>query len=304
MTLVELKQNINTKILPHDFMIFVCKDAEFLGRQYIQALGSLASGGIRKINSIYEPLYSSSLILTAEECLNVLNIAVFDERSENYAQFQNTVVVCNKIDKTIAEAVANYTIIFPKLEDWQVTDYIKTMCDCLDTDEINWLQSVTNNSIERIENELHKVTLFEKHQQKDIFNAIRFDPQSDLYQINFFGIINALVDGNKMALYEFLSHKDFEALDPVGVANTVMNSIKNIILVTQNPFLSAAEIGISNSNYNRIKYNYGTLNIRAAKEKLAFLVRFDLDLKTSKLDMSKRDLLNYLINHLAFKIKT
>lgn len=304
MTLVELKQNINTKILPHDFMIFVCKDADFLIRQYIQALGKLAPNGIRYITSIYEPLQSSSFLLTSEGYLNVLIVDTFDERSENYIQFQDTIVLCNKIDKTIAEDVKDFTIVFPKLEGWQIADYIKTTCECLDADEITWLQTITNNNIERIENELSKVTLFEKHQQKDIFNAIRFDPYSDLYQINFFNITNALVDGNRMALHEFLSHKDYETIDPVGLANTVMNSIKNIILVTQNPFLSAADIGISTANYNRIRYNYGTLDIQAARAKLTFLVQFDLDLKTSKLDMSKQDLLNYLISHLAFKIKT
>ena len=110
MTLVELKNYITSGIVPHDFLILVDKDNKFLARQYIKAIGDLATGGINKISSIYEPFQSSLTLLTASEgCINVLYTDTFDERADDYSQFENTIVVCEQVDKIIANATADYT---------------------------------------------------------------------------------------------------------------------------------------------------------------------------------------------------
>ena len=129
MTLMDLKNSITNKIVPSDFMIFVSKDNPFLATQYAKALGELAIGGVNKINSIYEPQQSSLMLLTSStEALNILAVDVFDERSEDYTQFENTIVICEQVDKSIAKNVENYVIKFPKLEEWQLFDYAKTLC--------------------------------------------------------------------------------------------------------------------------------------------------------------------------------
>ena len=303
MTLVELKSFITKGIVPSDFMIFVCKENKFLAKQYVQELGSLAGGGINKITSIYSPQQSSLAILTTPPgALNVLTVETFTERAEEYSQFENTIVICDQIDKSIKEAVSRYIIEFPKLEEWQIFDYAKKLCTGLDDEDILWLIKATDNNIERVLNELTKVTLFDTEDQKSIFSAIRFDPQTDLVHIDLFTIVNALVLGDMRVLYDFLCHNDYESLDPVVLANRALTSLKNIILVTQNRELSASDLGMSPKQYSFIERSYYSLNINAAKEKLKFLVNFDLSLKTSKLDLSKREMLNYLINHLSYKI--
>lgn len=303
MTLIELKNFISNGIVPSDFLIFIRKDNSFLVHQYVTALGKLAAGGLTKITSIYTPQQSSLAILTAPSgTLNILTVETFNERAEDYTQFENTIVICDQIDKSIAKNVADYVVNFPKLEEWQILDYAKTICPGLDDEDLSWLIKATDNNIERVLNELDKVALFDEVDQKAIFNSIRFDPQTDLYSIDLFTIVNALVEGNSRILYDFLNRNDYESLEPVVLANRALTSIKNIILVTQNSTLTAADCGISVSQYRFIQYTYRSLNVNAAKEKLKFLVNFDLALKTSKLDLSKRDLLNYLISHLNYKI--
>ena len=106
MTLVELKNYITSGIVPRDFLIIIDKDNKFLARQYITAIGDLATGGLNKISSIYEPFQSSITLLTApEDCINVLTVDTFDERAEDYSQFENTIVICEQIDKTISKVV-------------------------------------------------------------------------------------------------------------------------------------------------------------------------------------------------------
>lgn len=303
MTLMELKNFIIDKIVPTDFMIFVSKDNPYLATQYVKALSELSVGGINKIASIYEPQQSSLMLLTSSaETLNVLTVDTFDERAEDYTQFENTIVVCEQVDKNIAKNVEKYVIKFPKLEEWQICDYVKTICPKLDNEDIEWLIKATGGSIERVTNELAKVALFGKDDQKEIFNAIRFDPQTDLYNADIFAIVNALVEGDLPVLFDFIRHNGQDIHEPVMLVNRVLTSLKNIILVSQNPNLTAEDCGVSINHYKFIKSRYRSLNIEAAKQKIKFLTNFDLMLKTSKLELNKRDMLSYIINNLSFKI--
>ena len=303
MTLMELKNFINNGTVPAEFMIFVSKDSNFLATQYAAAIGKLAEGGVTKITSIYEPQQSSVALLTAiPNSVNILKVETFEERAEDYSQFENTIVICEQIDKSIAKEVDKYVIKFPKLEEWQIFDYAKTLCPAVEDEDLLWLVKATNNDIDRVLNELAKVTLFGKAEQKAIFSSIRFDQQTDLYSVDLFTVVNALVEGDMPVLFELLRHNNYDDLEPVMLANRAFTSLKNILLVSQNPGLTAEECGISAGQYKFIKYKYRSLNLEAVKHKIKFLTNFDLDLKTSKLDMTKRDLFNYLVSHLAFKI--
>lgn len=303
MTLVDLKKFITDKTVPSDFMIFVSEDCPFLAYQYVKALGDLSISGINKISSIYEPQQSSLMLLASTEgALNVLYTDTFDERSEDYSQFENTIVVCGQVSKDIAKNVENYIIKFPKLEEWQICDYAKNLCPNVEEDDLLWLVKATDNDIERVTNELAKVSLFEKDEQKEVFAAIRFDPQTDLYKADLFTVVNALVEGDFPVLYDFIMHKGYEIHEPVMLVNRALTSLKNIILVSQNANLKAEDCGVSAGQFKFIKYKYKSLNVEAAKQKIKFLTNFDLMLKTSQLDLNKRDMLSYIVSNMFYKI--
>ena len=303
MTLIDLKNFINNKIVPSDFMIFVSKDCPFLATQYVKALCELSVGGVNKVNSIYEPQQSSIMLLTtATEALNVLYTDTFDERSEDYNQFENTIVVCEQIDKGIAKQVEKYIIKFPKLTDWQIFDYAKTICPTIDDEDLQWLVKAADCDIDRVINELAKVALFNKNEQKEVFTAVRFDPQSDMYKADLFDIVNALVLGDQLVLFDFIKHNGWDIHEPVILANRTLSSLKNIILIARNPLLTAADLGLSPGQFNFIRSRYKSLNVEAVRAKIKFLSNFDLLLKTSQLDLDKRDMLSYLISNLNFRI--
>ena len=303
MTLIDLKNFINNKIVPSDFIVFVGKDCPFLANQYVKTLGELSIGGIHKISSIYEPQQSSIMLLTTPtDALNVLYTDTFDERSEDYSQFENTIVVCEQVSKDISKNVEKYIIKFPKLTDWQLFDYAKTICPVIDDEDLQWLVKASDCDIDRVINELAKVSLFNKSEQKEVFAAIRFDPQSDLYKADLFDIVNALVLGDSAVLYDFLKHDGWEIHEPVVLANRTMSSLKNIILIAKNPQLTAADCGVSPGQFNFIRSRYKSLNAEAVRAKIKFLSNFDLLLKTSQLDLDKRDMLSYLISNLNYRI--
>jgi DNA polymerase III delta subunit len=176
------------------------------------------------------------------------------------------------------------------------------LCPAVDDEDLLWLVKATDNDIDRVINELGKVSLFGKNEQKEVFSAIRFDPQTDLYKADLFNIVNALVAGDQAVLFDFLKHDGYEIHEPVVLANRTLSSLKNIILIARNPQLTAADLGVSPGQYNFIKSRYRSLNVEATKQKIKFLSNFDLLLKTSQLELDKRDMLSYLISNLNFRI--
>jgi hypothetical protein len=165
-----------------------------------------------------------------------------------------------------------------------------------------WLVQASDNSIERVLNELDKVALFGKNEQKEVLAAIRFDPQTDLYKADLFDIVNALVEGDMLTLNDFMKHNGWEIHEPVVLVNRAFNSLKNIILISQNANLSAEDCGVSAGQFKFIKYKYKSLNVAAVKQKLKFLINFDLMLKTSQLELNKRDMMSYIISNMYYKI--
>jgi DNA polymerase III delta subunit len=242
------------------------------------------------------------LLTNTEGALNVLYTDTFDERSEDYSQFENTIVICEQVSKDIAKSVEDYTIKFPKLEEWQICDYAKSLCPNVEETELLWLVQASDNNIERVCNELDKVSLFNKSEQKEILAAIRFDAQTDLYKVDLFTIVNALVEGDMLTLNDFIKYNGWEIHEPVVLVNRALTSLKNIILISQNQNLKAEDCGVSTGQFKFIKYKYKSLNVEAVKQKIKFLTNFDLMLKTSQLELNKRDMLSYIISNMYYKI--
>jgi hypothetical protein len=305
MTLNELKNNITiNKFVPTTFMVFEAKECPFLAKQYVKSIEKLMDGNISVVTSIYAPSQSSFTLLTNnEDTVYIVYADTFEERAEDYSKFEHVIVVCDKVDKSIADLVKPYVVKFPKLEEWQILDYAKTLCRHVEESDLLWLIKTTNNDIERITTELEKVALFNvAEQQKAAFAAIRFDTQADFIKFDLFSIVDALIEGNLLVLYDFVKFNGYNTIEPVVLVNRAINSLKNIILVSQNPGLNCEDCGMSAGQFRVLKYKYNNLNIAAIKQKLKFLTSFDIALKTSKLDMPKRDLTNYLINNMCYKI--
>jgi DNA polymerase III delta subunit len=305
MTLKHLKELILNNTPPTDFLVFVCKDNKFLARQYVTELARALNAEEVKITSIYEPLQSSAFLLTqqANDTLNVLTVETFDERAEDYTQFENTIVICDSIEKSLVSALDEYIVEMPKFAAWQLFDFVKTQVNFLEDYEINWLLEGANNDIYRIINELDKVKLFSPEEQRQVFQDIRFEPNSDLFKIDFYTFVNALVVGDCEVIKNYLAHGAASKLDPIGVANQVTNSLKNILLATQNPTATAADLGMSSKQHRALNSIYKTVWVEAVKSKLKFLTRLDVRLKSSELDMSKEDMLTYIVANLAYRIK-
>lgn len=306
MQLSELKSKLKEHTLSNDLIVFVCDKSRFLAEQYKDLICQERSLDEKHIGSLAELNSSLSLIVDNSDYVNVLTTDVFDEYHDDYHQFTDTIVICDSIkEKKIENALKDYIIKTPALKQWQVLDYIKARCPSLDQDLIEWLYDATGGSIERIDNELDKISLFDKTEQNNALIAIKNSPKSDLYKIidksakkpmaDIYVLKNWIISRDYKNLSEFLYHEsnmDCSGLNPFTLVNLLMFDLKNRLVAKS---MTAAEMGISDGQYKFLKYNKLGYSLPTMLQKLDFLSSFDLKVKSGNLDIDNSKLLDYVI---------
>lgn len=297
MDLQTFKTNVLNGQPPTQLVVLLCAENFFIADQYINTLCAKTGKEKQLINSIFEQDSANSLVFDYTETINVLKTEVFNEAAEDYSVFENTIIVCNKLEKKLESALADYIIKIPALKDWQVFDYIKQVCPELDDLETKWLYNASGKNIYKIESELDKLLLFHPKERKKVLACLRFSQDSDLYALSIFEFCDAIIYNRKDILVEYFRHRatiNFELMPVIGV---LLPKIRNLILV-KHAGKRAAEIGISDGQYYYLtKDPY--LSLERLQKLLQVVSNVDLQLKSGLLDIPKDAQIDYVISKLC-----
>jgi hypothetical protein len=297
MELSTFKANILDGKLPSQLVILVCSENFFIADQYINTLCVKTNKEKRLISSIFEQESALSLVFDYTDSINVLKTDIFNEVAEDYSNFENTIIVCNKVDKKIEALVSDYIIKVPTLVDWQVHAYMKQVCPELDDLEIKWLYNVTNKDIYRIDAELSKLLLFHPKDRKGVLAHLRFDRGSDLYNLSIFELCDAIIYNRKNIIIDFLTHKSMLNFELMALVGILIPKIKNLILVKYGN-KTAAEIGINEKQYYYLVKD-PLIPLAKLQNLLSIVTNIDFQLKSGLLDISKDAQIDYLISKLC-----
>lgn len=296
MDIKKLKEQIISNSLSNDFLVLVCEENFFVANQYISRICQNRHCQETCVEELVNQENSSlSLVFDFSNTLNVLRTDVFDAFYNDYAQFKNNIVLCNKIDKKIEGQLADYIVKVPKLVDWQIKDFMKLICKELEEDEINWLYEVTSGNIYKIENELDKIKLFSGKKQREILNELKYDDNSDLYKISNFSLSEAILKRNMLVISDYLRHISFAEIDPFSLVGLLISNYKKILFINFNSGLTAEQLKMTPKQINAIKYYYRDISEKTVTESLKFLTSIDKRLKTGKLDLETTELIEFII---------
>lgn len=294
MNLQELKQCIQNREIPDDFIIFACAENNFIANTYIEAICEIKQLEKTLTDSIFEQDSALSLVMGFENNLRVIYTETFDEAATDYSRFTNTIVVCEKVDKKLAKVVADYVIDIPALEAWQVKSYMQKLRPNITTQETEELYAATKGNIYRIVNELDKINLFDSEEQSTVHFYLTHTPESPLYEVSNFALADALVKSDLQLLRQFLQYSSATKAELLGIVGLALNKVKLSLLVEFSN-MSAEDLGITPKQYsNGKRYPLG-LPLPVLQHKLDILSSIDLKLKSGLLDMSNQRQLEYLI---------
>jgi len=306
MKLSELKNNILNNTLSNNLLIFTWKENNFLTSQYIHEIAKVRGQSIQFVDSFEELMgISSNENVFGEDfgegVLKVLSVDVFDElANDSMVNIENSIIVCKEIAKEVKHSYENYPnliVEFPKIESWQVKDYIRVNCKGLSKESIETLYSITNGDIFRIDSESGKISCFPIGKQDELFRKmLSSGAYSDLVQLNVFNLVNAVIKRDMTLVSDALRNINNIDIDAIGLSTILHNNIKNIIDIQMNSKATAEELGMSEKQFIVIKkYNCGKFSDGQLRKLLLFLDEIDFKLKSGKLDISNKDKVEYIV---------
>ena len=290
MKLEELKRDIENNTVTDNLLIFKC-DIRFIPLQYVHEIGKIKNKNITFVDTIEEfPHNTSNLFGFVDDNLYVYVCDKLDKLE--LTNYKNCVIICEKIDKSIN---SDYVINVPKLEQWQVKDYVYSICDGVDSRLLDKLIEICNYDIYRLDNEIQKLLAFNSSDRNIILSEM-FDSGSfyELIDYTIWNLSNAIIkkDINSLsAIYEKLPYIDVE---PVGLVTVLYNNFKNILQVQLGKNVTAETLGISSKQFWAVKnYNINYYTKEQLIDIFLLITNMDKLLKTGKL---KTDLfIDYMI---------
>jgi hypothetical protein len=170
----------------------------------------------------------------------------------------------------------------PKLENWHIEDYAKTLVANVTPSNLNWLTKASQYKIHRILNELDKVKLFGPSEQENVLKALRNDSQSDLYrnfdlekeldikEFSAQAVASAIVNKNMSQVSYFLLRRQFFDFDI-----TLLNYWFLKLLVDKVPMTFAADQ-------------------LALIDKIEFVSELSIRIRKGELELSNSSLFDYI----------
>ena len=258
MTIEALKAEIESGYIKDDFIIIKRNGSDFLTTQYVDNIIRVLNKPPVYIESIDDIIYDSFSFFSDEEedvNIRILDIDKFDIPMEKLCGIKSLIIITNKFaDKEIESQLSNRILTMPKLEEWQVTDYVYSLLDGVDKSDLDWLLSILHNNLYRLDQEIGKLSLFTPGERKYLFKEMRNDGTfNDLSTYNIFNFSNAIThkDINSLKnVYKEISRID---ISDFGLLAILLKGFRNILMVQLNPNPTTENTGIESKQLYAIK---------------------------------------------------
>lgn len=260
MTIQELKTQIESGHVTDDLIIMKDSESNFISNQYIIAIAKIKNQRINYIDSPDELLADSgSIFSTALEKsttdLNVLKTDIFIWVDENIAKLKNLIIVVSKFqDKNLEKQFEQYIVKVPKLESWQIQDYVYSVAEGVPQKDLEWLINLCGTNRHRLQQELDKILLFGKDERKYLFTElIRDGAVDDLSSYSVFNFTNALVSKDYRQLRNIYQELDKVDINEFGLLTILVKNFRNLIMVQLNSNPTPENTGLDGKQLYAIK---------------------------------------------------
>lgn len=315
MNIQDLKQELLDGTLNEDLIIFVNSENSFLAESYINEICERKNLTKNYVETLAETTESAlSLVMDFSNDLNIVKVDEFNEIADDYSEFKNCIVICNKVSPEVKEAANEFIVNIPKLTDWQIKDYIKTYCPGIKDELVDWLYEACCKDIYKINNELSLLSLIEPENLEKSIAELRQNNNSDLFiKKSVFSLVDALIKGDKDIALDFLKHADYYSrpyissagtkerdLDPVGLTSLLLQKYKNILLLNFKSGIDETQLGLSKGAIWHLKNEAKNIPLTQIMKAIDFLSKIDSRLKQNPsaldfLDCQPTAMLEYII---------
>lgn len=277
-------------------LIFIASNNDYLINQYISQIAKNNLLEQKEISSIGEMVDIESGVFKDKEYLYIYQYNGKDQLDFDLLGAYNIIILT---EKEIAECPIE-SVVFGKLENWQIEDYVSVLIPGLGNREIKWLCDITQYDLNRLENEASKINIFDKKDQNKIFGLINDDNgYCDLNELGIFNLSNAIIKKDIVGIKKVLDNIDYIDVEGTGLATILIKNFLNVINVQLNSKATPENCKMSEKQFKY--YQYYLCN-KYSNEKLInnykFLTNIDYRLKSGLLEMTNQQLVYYIVQNI------
>lgn len=296
MKLSELK----TKLLADEKislpLIFIESNNDYLTKQYINQIAKNNLLEQKEISSINEMIDIESGMFKEKEYLYIYHYNNKDNINFDELKTYKIIILS---EKEITQCSID-SIIFNKLENWQIEDYINVLIPGLNKQETKWLCEIAQYDLNRLENEANKINIFDTKDQDKIFELINDDNgYCDLNELGIFNLSNAIIKHDIVEIKKVLDNIDYIDVEGTGLVTILLKNFLNVINVQLNNRATSENCKMTEKQFRY--YQYYLCN-KYSNEKLInnykFLTNIDYRLKSGLLDMSNQQMVYYIVQNI------
>lgn len=291
MELKELKTKLKENKIDFKLSFIFTSDDFYLPLSYISYLKDTLNYSINYIDKI---TIQDSMFFNDEKELKVIDVMIIDKLDNLIKLPDNTIIITKKIGKDIIETFSDRIIEFPKLENWQIEDYIKVLGKGIKENNIKWLLDITNYNINRIDMELKKINIFPEKSRNSIFELLKQDNNFyDLTPFDIFSLSNSLIVKDKEELSYILKDIDNLDMNIIGFLTILYNNFKAISNIQLGINPTPEKLNMSIKQFAALKYRINKYKNDQLIKILDLLSAIDYKLKAGLIPADL--LINYII---------
>lgn len=292
MTTQEFKTALQNKDLT-GLHILVASDKDYLGNQYMEYISKTWNVKYLDDDS-FSNLFRRSAFAIKSKAINIYRCDQLRIDCNPIAD-KTVIIFCNQSTNINNNP---YVTSLPKLETWQIKDYLYSRGKGVKPSMLDSLATVCNNDLFRLSKELDKISIFPEESRNIIFEQfVRDGIFSDLCEYNIFDLSNAIMTKNGKRIGEILSKRDVIDLEPIGLLIILTNNFRNVIKIQLNPCPTPENCRMKENQFWAIKnHNCGFYTKNELLKIFSFLLDMDKRIKLGEIPMDK--LIDYLISYI------
>lgn len=293
LNLNEVKTDLENNKDIDQFLIFYYEDTtDYIPVQYAKALARIRNSEILYVNELDEINSSPDPFSEPTSNLYVYKTDSLERIPAKYLQ-NNLIIITPKLLKDVEKEYDEYILRIPKLEEWQIVDYIKTVSPGLTQDEMEWLVRTYKSNMYRVELEVDKLKPFSESARQYIFEDFYVDHVFEtLSEYGIFDFTNAIQGKDLQTISNILSDINHIDIEPTGLITLLCANFKKLIKVWLNKNPTPENTGLKSNQIwaiNRLSRTY-------TKEQLVkvFELVSDMERRLKTGEMPEELIIDYL----------
>lgn len=293
LNLNEVKTDLENNKDIDQFLIFYYEDTtDYIPVQYAKALARIRNSEILYVNELDEINSSPDPFSEPTSNLYVYKTDSLERIPAKYLQ-SNLIIITPKLLKDVEKEYDEYILRIPKLEEWQIVDYIKTVSPGLTQDEMEWLVRTYKSNMYRVELEVDKLKPFSENARQYIFEDFYVDHVFEtLSEYGIFDFTNAIQGKDLKTISNILSDINHIDIEPTGLITLLCANFKKLIKVWLNKSPTPENTGLKSNQIwaiNKLSRTY-------TKEQLVkvFELVSDMERRLKTGEMPEELIIDYL----------